>query len=280
MKNRKWIQGFFFILILMIVVNHILVEAGKGIAYFSSFSLHAICPFGGVVTLYQFFTTGTFVQKIHESSVILMFLVFLMSVLFGSVFCGWICPFGTFQEWSSKIGKKIFKRKYNNFISKKLDYYLRFIRYIVLVWIIYNTAMTAKLVFINIDPYYALFHFWTGEVAVSALFILGIVLLSSIFIERPWCKYLCPYGAILGLSNKISIFKIVRNKSKCISCMSCDKNCPMNIIVSKQEIINNHQCIRCMECTSEANCPIENTVELSSRKNNTILDEKSTGGRV
>src|SRR5512133_1662858 len=107
---RRFVQIFFFGLIALISINHTLVETGNGIPFLSSASLHALCPFGGVVTIYQYMTEGTFVQKIHESAFILMILGFLLAVLFGPVFCGWICPFGTFQEWIASLGRKILKR--------------------------------------------------------------------------------------------------------------------------------------------------------------------------
>ena len=158
---RTVLQVFFFVLIALIAINHTL--DGTLIPRFSNVSLHAVCPFGGVVSLYQFFTAGTFTQKIHESSFILMILVFIMTFLFGSVFCGWVCPLGSVQEWVGKLGKRFFKRHYNHFIPHRIDKYMRYLRYIMLAWVLYMTAMSGKLAFGDIDPYYALFNFWIGE---------------------------------------------------------------------------------------------------------------------
>src|SRR5665648_1225684 len=113
-KIRSYVQIFFFLLIALIAVNKTLAESGGGIPFLSTASIHAICPFGGVVTLYNLFTVGTFVQKIHSAAVVLMVIVFFLAILFGSVFCGWICSLGSFQEWIGKIGHKIFKKKYNH----------------------------------------------------------------------------------------------------------------------------------------------------------------------
>lgn len=265
-KIRTYIQIFFFILIGLIAINHSLVESGKEIPLLSSASLHAICPFGGVVSVYQYITTGTFVKKIHEASLILMVISFIMALLFGPILCSWVCPLGSIQEWFSKIGKKIFKRKFNKFIPYKYDKYLRFLRYGVLIWVIYMTAISGYLIFADIDPYDALYMFWNEEVAKGGLIVLIITLISSLFVERPWCKYVCPYGALLGISNLFRVFKIRRNSNKCISCNACDEICPMNINVSNTEIVKNHQCITCMKCTSEEACPISETVELINGK--------------
>jgi len=263
-KIRLVVQVFFFGLIGLIAINKTLVDAGMGIPFLSQASLHALCPYGGVVTLYELITAGTFIQKIHSSAIILMGIVFFLAILFGPVFCGWVCPLGSVQEWFGKIGKKIFKRKYNHFVPVKLDRIMRYFRYVVLVMTVYVTARSGLLLFEDIDPYYALFKFWSGEVAPAAIIILVITLAASLFVERPWCKYACPYGALLGLTNKISIFKIKRSPVTCINCKKCDQSCPMNIDVSKKTTINDTQCIRCYTCTSEASCPVPATVDMKA----------------
>lgn len=264
---RRIVQIFFFALIALITVNHSLAESGRGIPLLSSASLHALCPFGGVVTIYQYATAGTFVQKIHESSFILMVIGFLLAVLFGPVFCGWVCPLGTVQEWVSGLGRRLFKkRRYNHFIPAKIDGILRYTRYLVLAWVIYMTAASGTLIFAEVDPYFALFNFWSSEVAVGGLVVLGITLAASLFVERPWCKYACPYGAVLGLSNLFRVFSIRRSTSTCKLDGACDITCPMNINVSAKTVVRDHQCISCLECTSEARCPVAATVEFSTRQ--------------
>ena len=146
----------------------------------------------------------------------------------------------------------------------KLDKVLRYLRYIVLAWILYMTGYFGKLIFVEFDPYYELFNFWTSEVAIAGLIILAIILILSLFVERPWCKYACPYGAVLGLSNLVRIFKIRRVDSTCRSDGVCDIVCPMNIPVSEKYIVRDHQCISCLECTSEGKCPVAQTVTLSA----------------
>jgi polyferredoxin len=233
-----------------------------GIVAFSllDISLHAVCPFGGVVTLYQLFTTGDFIQKIHASSLVLMTAVFLLAFLFGPVFCGWVCPFGTFQQWIAMLGRKLLGRRYNKIMPKLLDRILRYFRFVLLALVVYNTAATAKLMFQEIDPYYALFNFWTGEVAIAAYVILGATVLLSLFVERPWCRYACPYGALLGLTNKIRFLKLRRVEATCTHCGACDRACPVGIPVSKRDTVTDLACNGCMKCTSEEACPVKGTV--------------------
>ena len=265
-NTRLIVQVFFFALIALIAVNHTLEEAGKAIPILSSASLHAICPFGGVVSVYQFIAAGTYVHKIHSAAFVLMWIVFALTVFLGPVFCGWICPLGSIQEWFGKLGKKIFKRRFNRMIPYKVDRILRYLRYLMLGWVLYMTAVTGTLVFSDIDPYFALFNFWRSEVAIGGVFILAVVLVLSLIVERPFCKYACPYGAVLGVFNLFRIFKIRRRPSTCIDCKACDRSCPMNIPVSTSGAVRDHQCISCLKCTSEQVCPVENTVELTTIK--------------
>lgn len=260
---RRWVQVFFFGLIALIAVNHSIAEAGGTlIPLVGDASLHAICPFGGVVTLYNLFTLGTFIQKIHVSSMILLVIVLALTLLAGPVFCGWVCPLGSIQEWTGRLGRRIFKGRYNRIVPMAVHRYLKYFRYVVLVFVVVVTARSGYLMFASIDPYNALFTFWTDEVALPAVMVLLATLLLSLAVERPWCKYACPYGALLGIVGKFRIFKIRRNPATCISCAKCDKSCPMLIEVSGQEAVSDQQCISCYECTSERSCPVPDTVNV------------------
>jgi polyferredoxin len=262
---RLTVQIFFVLLIALFSLNHYRVEQGLEPLLLGEASLHAICPFGGVVTLYTYVTQGVLIKKIHASSLILMWLVLILAVFFGPVFCGWVCPLGSVQEFIGKLGQKIFKKKYNRFIPAKVDMYLRYTRYIVLLMVVIQTARLGKIMFDTLDPYYALFNFWSDEIAVSAFVVLGITLIGALFVERPWCKYACPYGAFLGIFNTFRLVKISRNANTCISCKRCDTVCPMNITPSDDKNVINHQCISCLECTSEAECPVADAMLLKIR---------------
>ncbi|RPJ24787.1 MAG: 4Fe-4S binding protein, partial [Chloroflexi bacterium] len=240
---RKLVQWFFFLLIALIAINHTLVESGSAIPILSSASLHAVCPFGGVETLYTLASSGLLVKKIHDSALVLAGLSLLLAIFFGPVFCGWICPLGTVQEWVGKLGRKLFRRRYNHFVPTKLDNILRYARYGILIWVLYITATSGTLIFEAYDPYFALFNFWSSEVAPTALLILGATLLLSIFVERPWCKYACPYGAVLGLTNLFRVFSIKRAASTCKADGACSIMCPMNIPVDNKTVVRDHQCI-------------------------------------
>ncbi len=263
---RLAVQILFFLVVASIAFNQWLEGRGTAVPWLSDTCLHAICPFGGVVSIYQVIATGAFVQKIDQSAFILMYIVFFLAIVAGAVFCGWVCPLGSFQEWLASLGRKIFGKRFNGFIPQRIDKYLKFLRYIVLALVLYFTAVSTVLVFADYDPYHALFRFWSGEVALSALIVLGAVIVLSVFVDRPFCKYACRYGAVLGLFNYFRIFQLRRSETRCIDCKACDRVCPMNIVVSDGNAIRDHQCISCLKCTSEFACPVTSTVALSTTR--------------
>lgn len=137
------------------------------------------------------------------------------------------------------------------------------------------TIVSGKLIFQTYDPYFALFNFWTSEASLAGIIILLVTLILSLFIERPFCKYACPFGAFQGLFNLIRIFPIKRNVRTCINCKACDSACPMNIEVSTKISVRDHQCISCLECTSEVACPVDHTVALAV---GSFADMQAQGG--
>jgi polyferredoxin len=113
LKNNKFLLylrwlllALFTILITVSAYLHIANGGGK------SPSIHALCPFGGLESLYQLFTTGSFISKIFSGTLILFFITVVLAIVFRRSFCGIICPFGAIQELFAKIGQKLFKRNF------------------------------------------------------------------------------------------------------------------------------------------------------------------------
>jgi polyferredoxin len=272
MKNKsRWyryvLQIFFFVFIGLIAINHVLAESGKELfGFIPSLSLHAICPFGAVESIISLVTAGTLVPKLQMSNIVISVLILVVTLVFGAVFCSFVCPLGTLQEWIGKIGKRIFKKKYNRFIPQKVHNVLRYFRFITLLATVILTFNAGRLIFADVDPYYAMYHFFTDEVTIGSLVVLAVTMIGSLFVERPWCKYACPYGAVLGLVGKFSFFKIRRKSETCNSCTLCDRQCPVNIEISKYDKIGHSSCIRCMDCVEEDSSCTRNCLTFSLKK--------------
>lgn len=255
-RYRSIVQILFFTVISVFAVNHTLANQGITLLPFlPHVSLHAVCPFGGLESAVSLVTGGTLVGKITEATFIISGTVVALTVLLGPVFCAYVCPLGTLQEWVGILGRKLFKKRYNTLIPQTLHRALTYLRYVSLALVLIFTYDAMKLVFIAFDPYFALYHFFTDKAAIGGIVVLGLTLIGSLFVERPWCKYLCPYGAFLGLIGKLSVFKIRRTGS-CTSCTRCNRVCPMNIDIAKKLTVSDAQCIRCLKCVSDkSSCP-------------------------
>ena len=225
----------------------------------------ALCPFGGIETLWTLISSGVFVKQVAASSVILLGVVLVVAVLFRRSFCGYICPLGALQELFGKIGKAIWPRNRPE-VPALIDKPARFLKYVALAVFAVWSWQAATLVIRPYDPWVAWMHLTSAEVIAEfsiGLAILGISLVGSIVYERFFCKYLCPTGALLGAISRFSLFKVRRNVDTCIDCRLCDKACPSNIKVSEVAVVESPECINCNECVNV--CPVKDTLEVSTK---------------
>lgn len=168
------------------------------------------------------------------------------TLLVGVLFCGWICPLGTLQDWAYKLGRKLklplFRMPY------KVQRYLQLSRYILYF------LLTLGVTFTVLQGTRNLSALMKGkEIALASLIVLIIFVLVGIFFNRPFCNYICTGGARRGLWSVIRIIGIRRDTSRCINCKLCSKSCPMNIDVANTDFVRHPNCIGCMSCLSV--CP-------------------------
>ncbi len=254
---KRAVQILFFLFVFFMVLTHYLEDKGIELP-FDYPDLHAVCPFGAVETAGRLILQDKFIPKTHESNLWVFLGSIGATILFGALFCGWLCPLGSVQDWIGRFGKKVLGKKYNR-VPVKLDKLLGYLRYPVLGMIVVQTTKLVSLAFTKFDPYYALFHFWTGEALPSAIVVLLIVIAASFFVERPWCRWLCPFGAVQGLIQLISPWKIRRDKTICIDCGKCTKACPMKIDVAVKSAVFDTRCNKCGECLSS--CPVDGALD-------------------
>lgn len=231
----------------------------------------AFCPFGGFETAWTWLTTGTTVAHIHPANLVLAGVIIALALVGRGFFCGWLCPFGTIQEAIRGAGKAVTRRspvlrRTGRAIHAhtpwwpRLDHLLRYFRYVVLAWAVVGAAITGVMVFREYDPWNALMSVAEFEIS-TAFVVLAIVLVASLFIERPFCRYACPLGAVQGLVGKASPIAIQRDASACIGCQLCNNACPMGIEVNASTRVTDAACIGCLECV--AACPSSNALGVS-----------------
>lgn len=222
----------------------------------------ALCPFGGLETLFTFLSGTGFVEKTAASALVLLGGTLGIALVFRRSFCGQLCPLGALQGAFGWIGRKL---KVRREMPKVLDRPARYLKYGVLVFFTIWTWQAAALVMRPYDPWATWAHLtsaelWT-EFAVGVV-VLGISLAGSVVYERFFCKFLCPTGALLGALSKVSFFRIKRDADACIDCGACDKACPMNIAVSTADEVKSTECISCNECVNS--CPAAGALEVKA----------------
>ncbi len=244
---RRLIQASVFALLIFLSVSHLKYGIERAA------SIDAYCPYGAVESFLTKITTGNYLNRIWTSSFILMIITILVTIFFGRIFCSYLCPLGALQEWIRALGRKLGIKK-DVELPVYIDKYARYLKYLVLILVIYFSYKLGDLFFRNYDPYNALMHFGNEwEEKIVAYVILAIVLISALFSKNWWCRYLCPLGAFLGIIKKISPFKIKRNKQSCISCGLCNQVCPANLNIKDADSINSADCTSCLNCVSD--CP-------------------------
>ncbi|MBU0955444.1 MAG: 4Fe-4S binding protein [Spirochaetes bacterium] len=205
--------------------------------------------------LIQLVWAGLMVAGLIYKSAALVIAFMALSVLFGNAFCGWLCPFGSIQEYLSRLGSKITRRKLR--LPVWLDRWLSLFRYVLLGLLL---AGVWQLWFFN-DPYttfLAVLDANFAYIATGSILFLTAFLVLSMFMDRPFCRYLCTEGAQYGLTSLIRVFTITRNAQSCTSCKLCDKACPSGISVSTKSQVRDAACIDCLECIKA--CPQKGTL--------------------
>ena len=223
------------------------------------------CPIGSLQSALS-------ASKFRFPYYVLGLLIFFGAVA-GRFICGFLCPFGFLQDLLYKIP---FFKKIKSF---KIDRYLRWIKYIVLIALVIVLPLCVKL-----TPFFCKYLCPSGTLAgillafsdtrlfdlFGTMFawkvcVLGIIILASVLVFRPFCKYLCPLGAFYSLFNRAGIFRMSVDKNRCDGCSACAKTCKMGVNPANNP--NALECIRCGDCINV--CPhsaLEYTTVFAGKK--------------
>ncbi|HEV2486597.1 MAG TPA: 4Fe-4S binding protein [Terracidiphilus sp.] len=221
-------------------------------------------PIAGLMNLRYLLVTRN-LPEIHPSAMVLVCVFLLSSLLIKKSFCSWLCPVGTVSEYLWKLGRKLFRR--NITVPRWIDIPLRSLKYLLLAFFLYIilTMSAQELGDFLVSPFGIVadvkmlnFFRYLGTIGII---VIATFIVLSVVIQNFWCRFLCPYGALMGIVSVLSPVKIRRDAQACIDCGKCNKACPSHLSVDSLIQIRSVECTGCMECI--AVCPAENALQFS-----------------
>ena len=257
---RRAVQGFFALACLVIGVQFSrfvdAISRPDGPVPVRPAGAEAFLPISGLMGLLDWIYQGA-INVIHPAATILLLLFLAMALLLRKAFCSWVCPIGLISDELARLGRFVFGRTFRPW--RPVDFVLRGLKYFLLLFFVqaivrmspealsawiygnYNRVTDIKM------------YLFFADLSWLAATVLAALALGSVLIRGFWCRYLCPYGALLGLFSWISPTRIHRHDDACTQCGYCDRVCPSRLPVSRKATIRSVECTGCLDCV--ASCP-------------------------
>lgn len=228
-------------------------------------------PIAALMNLKYWLVTGL-VPEVHAAGMFLLIAFLTVTFLARKAFCSWLCPVGTISEWLWQGGQEIFGRTFD--LPRWLDLPLRGLKYLLMGFFVYAAlGMSADSIKAFVESPYGLIadvkmmNFFRRLGTTGAL-VIAVLIVSSVFVKNLWCRYLCPYGALLGLVALVSPTRIRREPDLCIDCGKCATACPSLLPVDRLMTVKSAECTGCLECV--AACPAKDALRLSAGRSRAI----------
>ena len=272
-KYRGLIQLFWFLVTILIGIQFYFfvsyfLNNQSGIYLPRPPGVEGFLPISSLLSLRYLLETGE-LSRVHPAGLVILATILVISLILRKSFCGFMCPVGLISESLGSVSRKIFGRRLK--LPGFLDYPLRSLKYLLLAFFVYalfiQMSPSAVEHFLN-SPYnkvsdIKMLLFFT-RISSLTFWVLGILAFVSLIYEGFWCRYLCPYGALLGILSFFSPTKIKRNKLSCIDCEKCSKVCPQRIKVHKITTVISDECFGCLACVDA--CPVKDTLDMKIGK--------------
>ncbi|MCA9728849.1 MAG: 4Fe-4S binding protein, partial [Candidatus Eisenbacteria bacterium] len=236
-------------------------------------------PISGLMGVVDWVYQGT-LNVIHPAATVLFLTFVAISLVLRKSFCGWVCPAGFISENLARVGRLLLGRTLRP--PRWLDVPLRGLKYLLLgffLWAIFSMTPVALRSFIE-SPYnqvadVKMLDFFVKMGSIGWV-VLGSLVFFSVLVQGFWCRYLCPYGAVLGLFGRLSPVRVRRNEVACTDCGICDRVCGSRLPVSKRASIGSVECVGCMDCV--VSCPVPQALRYGTRSR--TLSPLRTGALV
>ena len=251
MSIRKGMLWFAVIGTFLIGIRHLLPgEAGSG------GSFDAFCPFGAIESMWKYVTTRQTLPTTNLLNFAILSGVLSVSLVVGRAFCGWMYPLGAVQEGLAKLARRLGgekhhmrgkqpKARFTTRLPAWADRSFRYTKYLILALVVFASAFAAYPPLRQFCPTRAVFSFRLKSGLLWSVLITFVV--TSLAVERFWCKYLCPLGAALAIFNKLSPIRLHADFNSCNHCGRCDIECSMDT-QDVPDHLSDMECILCLEC--------------------------------
>lgn len=236
-------------------------------------AVEAFLPISALLALKQWLMLGIW-DVIHPAGLTILVLAIASALLAKRGFCSHLCPVGASSELLGQVRQQL--PLLIKPINRRLHYLLFFPKYLILGFFLYVILLgmpTEAVVAFLHSPYNTvadvkMLHFFLDPSALT-LQVVTVLLLLSLIIQNFWCRYLCPYGALLNLFALFSPLTIKRNTLTCSSCRQCDRSCPNGVLISTAHTVTSPECTLCQSCLKI--CPNAGTLTIRSRIGGIIL---------
>ncbi len=220
-------------------------------------------PISSFTSLVYLLKSGV-ANTVHPAGLVLFTLILVMAFAARRGFCSWVCPVGTLSEWAHRLGESLFGRAYA--LPRLPDALLRAVKYLLLgFFAVMITGMSAEGLHAFIHgaynrvcdlKMYALF----ARPSVTTLTVVAVLVALSLAVKNFWCRYLCPYGALLGLVSMASPLAVRRDSRACTGCGRCSRACQNRIDVARVRAVRSPECTACYACVGA--CPEPDALRL------------------
>jgi polyferredoxin len=228
-------------------------------------------PISALLGLKRLVLTGHW-DEVHPAGLAILLAAIASSFVARKAFCAWVCPIGTLSRGLEWLGSVTLWRRLRReaLVPNWLDRILCLLKYPVMGFFVWTVLLQMSLpsieAFIHSPYNYSadakMMLFFVDMSGTAAAVVLVLVLLSVVF-KNAWCRWLCPYGALLGFASWLSPQRVVRDPASCIDCRACTRACPAEIRVHARATVLSPECTGCMSCV--AACPVKNTLTIGRR---------------
>ncbi|HLA85662.1 MAG TPA: 4Fe-4S binding protein, partial [Thermoguttaceae bacterium] len=220
--------------------------------------VEAWLPISSLMSLTYLLRAGQ-ANPVHPAGLVLFTLILTLTLLLGRGFCSWVCPIGALSEWAHRLGRRLCGR--NPTLPRRLDVPLRSLKYLLLSFFLYAIlGMSEKSLLAFLEGPYnraadVKMYLFFVNVTRTAVVTLTILTVLSMLVKNFWCRYLCPYGALLALCAWPAPLAVRRDADSCAGCGRCDQACPNRIHVSTCRRVRSLECTTCFRCVEACRVP-------------------------